>query len=86
MIDQPVDAIEVATFVVPTDAPEADGTLSWSSTTLVLVRAHAGRMTGMGWTYGPHACAEVIEELLAACVLGHEALDVTAAAERMRRR
>jgi L-alanine-DL-glutamate epimerase-like enolase superfamily enzyme len=85
VIDQPVDAIEVATFVVPTDAPEADGTLSWSSTTLVLVRAHAGGMTGTGWTYGPHACAEIIEELLAACVLGHEALDVTAAAERMRR-
>jgi L-alanine-DL-glutamate epimerase-like enolase superfamily enzyme len=85
VIDQPVDAIEVATFVVPTDAPEADGTLSWSSTTLVLVRAHAAGVAGTGWTYGPRACAEIIEEMLAACVLGHEALDVTAAAERMRR-
>ena len=33
MIDAPVDAIDLAACTVPTDAPEADGTLSWDPTT-----------------------------------------------------
>ena len=33
MIDAPVDAIDLAARTVPTDAPEADGTLSWDPTT-----------------------------------------------------
>ena len=38
MTDAPVDAIDVAAYTVPTDAPEADGTSSWDSTTMVLVQ------------------------------------------------
>src|SRR5204863_3604791 len=32
-----IEAIDVATYVVPTDAPESDGTLEWDRTTLVVV-------------------------------------------------
>ena len=37
----PVTAIEVSAFTIPTDAPEADGTLAWDSTTIVVVEARA---------------------------------------------
>jgi len=34
--DAVVDAVDVAVYTIPTDAPEADGTLSWDSTTMLL--------------------------------------------------
>jgi RimJ/RimL family protein N-acetyltransferase len=34
--------LDVSAYTIPTDAPEADGTLEWTSTTLVLVEANAG--------------------------------------------
>jgi hypothetical protein len=37
-----VEGLDAAVYVVPTDAPEADGTLAWDKTTLVLVTAQAG--------------------------------------------
>ncbi|MGN6160386.1 MAG: enolase C-terminal domain-like protein [Marmoricola sp.] len=72
----PIDALEVRVYTVPTDAPEADGTLSWTATTMVLVRASAGGSQGIGWTYGPAACARIITDLLADTVIGHDAMDV----------
>jgi hypothetical protein len=36
-----IDAVEVRCYTVPADAPEADGTLAWDSTTMVLVQASA---------------------------------------------
>ena len=35
----PVERVDVSAFVIPTDAPEADGTFEWQSTTLVVVEA-----------------------------------------------
>jgi L-alanine-DL-glutamate epimerase-like enolase superfamily enzyme len=78
-----VDAIEVAVYTVPTDAPEADGTLSWESTTMVLVEARSGEIRGMGWTYGPTACAQIIIDQLAKLVVGADALDVGAVWDAM---
>src|SRR4051794_13200804 len=79
--DVPVTDVEVSAYTVPTgdpDVAEGDGTLTWDSTTLVLVRAVAGGHAGTGWTYGPTACVDVVREKLAAVVLGHSALDVEA--------
>lgn len=78
-----VDAIEVAMYTIPTDALEADGTLSWNSTTMVLVEVRSGDVCGMGWTYGPPACAQVIVDQLAGLVVGGDALDVGAAWDAM---
>jgi hypothetical protein len=47
-----IDAIEVGAYIIPTDAPEADGTLAWDSTTMVLVGVRSGEVCGTGWTYG----------------------------------
>lgn len=72
----PVEALDVSVFTVPTDSPEADATLAWDSTTMVLVQARAASVCGTGWTYGPPACASVIDEQLADHVLGRDAMDV----------
>jgi len=70
----PVERLDVAAYTIPTDAPESDGTLSWDSTTLVLVHAVAGGHTGLGYTYSGPAAAEVITGTLAAVVSGRDAL------------
>ncbi|KAB1916260.1 enolase C-terminal domain-like protein [Micromonospora sp. AMSO31t] len=73
-------------YRVPTDAPEGDGTLAWTSTTLVLVRAHADGHTGIGWTYGPQAVCPVVTDLLAPVVADLDPDDVPAAWTSMQRR
>ncbi|WP_405149199.1 mandelate racemase [Sphaerisporangium sp. NBC_01403] len=73
-------------YEVPTDEPEADGTLSWSSTTLVVVHATCDDTTGLGWTYGPAATAAVVRELLAPAVRDLDPDDVPGAWLAMQRR
>ncbi|GII96517.1 enolase C-terminal domain-like protein [Sinosporangium siamense] len=74
-----VGEITAAVYTVPTDRPEADGTLAWTETTMTLVRARAGGLTGLGWTYGPAACAAIVRDLLGPTVSGMCAFDVPAA-------
>lgn len=76
MIDTPILSVDAAVYTVPTDAPEADGTLSWDSTTMVLAQARAGDTVGTGWTYGPAACATMINGTLAGILERRDALDV----------
>lgn len=71
-----IEAIDVRVYVVPTDAPEADGTTSWDSTTMVLVRALADSVVGTGWTYGAAECADVAKRILCPVVLHESALDL----------
>jgi L-alanine-DL-glutamate epimerase-like enolase superfamily enzyme len=77
--DAAVEALKATALTVPTDTPEGDGTLTWDATTVVLVQARGGGATGLGWTYGPSACADVVHGLLADVVLGRSACDVGAA-------
>ncbi|MFC4010092.1 enolase C-terminal domain-like protein [Nonomuraea purpurea] len=77
--------LAASAYTIPTDAPEADGTLTWASTTLVLVEASFEATTGIGWTYGPAAITQTIADLLAPAVHGIGVLDPPAAHERMRR-
>lgn len=69
-----VDTLEAAAYVIPTDAPESDGTLAWDSTTLVLVTATAGGQSGIGYSYAGAAAVPVIRDLLTAVVSGQDAL------------
>ncbi|MBE1491906.1 enolase C-terminal domain-like protein [Plantactinospora soyae] len=77
--------LDARAYRIPTDAPEGDGTLTWSATTLVLVRASADGVVGIGWTYGPAAVAPVVPELLAPAVVDLDPDDVPAAWLAMRR-
>jgi len=84
--DAPViESVDTAVYVIPTDAPEADGTLSWDKTTMVLVTARAGGREGIGWSYASGAAAAMVTDVLAGVVTGRSALDVPAAAEAMAR-
>ncbi len=78
-----IERLDVRTYTVPTDYPESDGTASWQATTIVLVQAHGGEHTGLGWTYGNPASAEVIRSTLAELVSGRDAMRVKAAWEAM---
>jgi L-alanine-DL-glutamate epimerase-like enolase superfamily enzyme len=81
----PVAALRARSFTIPTDHPEADGTLAWDSTTLVLVEADAGSETGVGYSYTAAAATEVVRELLRGAVLGSDATSPPAAWQQMRR-
>ena len=78
-------ALEVTVHTVPTDGDEADGTLEWDSTTAVVVRACAGAVVGIGYTYTDAACADVIRGKLSPLVEGRDPMDVRAAWDAMSR-
>ncbi len=78
-----IERVAVSAYTIPTDQPEADGTIAWDKTTLVLVEAGAGGQTGVGYTYADTATAHLIHESLADVVQGHDALDIPAAGVKM---
>jgi L-alanine-DL-glutamate epimerase-like enolase superfamily enzyme len=72
----PIRKLDVSAYRIPTDAPEADGTLQWNSTTLVLVEIEAADKRGIGYTYANESAAFLIEKKLKDLVLQHNALDI----------
>ena len=72
-----IEKLEVSAYTIPTDFPEADGTLAWHKTTLVLVEVWAGGKCGLGYTYADTATAKLIHDLLAEVVVGRDAMAVT---------
>lgn len=64
---------KVSAYTIPTDAPEADGTFAWNSTTLVLVEIEAGGKTGMGYSYADVTTAQLAKVLLRDVVDGADA-------------
>ena len=78
-VDLPVERVTAAAYTIPTERPEGDGTLTWDSTTWVVVRLATGDPAlpeGLGWTYAPAPAAAVVEGLLRDAVVGSSALDV----------
>jgi L-alanine-DL-glutamate epimerase-like enolase superfamily enzyme len=63
---------QVTVYTVPTDAPEADGTCSWTSTTMVLVSLQAGGKAGIGYTYADAATGRLVQALLDKVVSGED--------------
>ncbi len=78
-----VESVTASVYQIPTDRPEADGTLAWSSTTLVAAHVTGGGRTGLGYTYGSGACKPLIEGELAAAIAGHDLFDTGAALQAM---
>jgi L-alanine-DL-glutamate epimerase-like enolase superfamily enzyme len=71
----PVEGLAVSVYRVPTDVPlESDGTYAWDSTTLVLVEAAAGGLTGLGYTYADQSTARLIIDALTRVVCGMDAM------------
>jgi len=71
-----VERLDVSAFTVPLDEPESDGTLTWHETTVIVVGPVAGDVTGLGFTYGPAACARFVDDVLSAVVVGSDPFDV----------
>ncbi len=78
-----IEGLRTAVYRIPTDAPEADGTIAWDSTTLVLVEATGGGTTGLGYTYAGVGCKPVIDGPLTTAVTGRGALDVPGSSQAM---
>lgn len=78
-----VESLTARAYTVPTDEPEADGTAAWTSTTIVVIRVRCGGVTGIGWTYGPSAVADLAENLLAGSVIGGDPMSVPGMWSRM---
>jgi L-alanine-DL-glutamate epimerase-like enolase superfamily enzyme len=77
--------IEVDAYCIPTDAPEADGTIAWDATTMVLAQVSAGGYTGLGWTYAHAAAGALIADPLRDVLLNRDADDIPGAWHAMNR-
>ncbi len=64
-----VESVHATAYEIPTATDkESDGTLEWTSTTLVLVELRCGEHTGLGYTYCDPAAASVINNKLASTI------------------
>ena len=83
--DATIDRLECVAYRVPTDAPEGDGTLTWGSTTLIVVTIDAADMQGVGYTYADVAASHLIAGLQEE-IIGGNALDISALVNRLSRK
>lgn len=74
----PIEQLEVSAFTVPASSPESDGTLEWTATTIVIVRARAAGLVGLGYTYADTAAAVLIDRVLKKLVLDGNAVSAQA--------
>ncbi|MFX1675821.1 enolase C-terminal domain-like protein [Paraburkholderia sp. A2WS-5] len=72
----PVSNLRVQAYTIPTDRPEADGTIAWRATTLVVVHADALGQTGIGYTYAHASATALIAGVLADAVRQHDLHDI----------
>jgi L-alanine-DL-glutamate epimerase-like enolase superfamily enzyme len=78
-----IEKAVISAFTIPTDAPEADGTLRWQSTTLVLAEITAAGQTGTGYTYAQRATATMAQHLAETCLKGKCAFNIPALHDAM---
>jgi L-alanine-DL-glutamate epimerase-like enolase superfamily enzyme len=84
-VEAPVSEVHVHAYTIPTDAPESDGTLEWSSTTIVVVELEAGGECGLGYTYGDRSVAAFVDSRLRSVIDGIDAIRPGAAWTAMQR-
>lgn len=82
----PITGITADAYTIPTDAPEADGTFAWHSTTLIVVEVEAAGVTGLGYTYSDACVATLIRNTLADTLLGEDASQLQRLWLRMQQR
>lgn len=80
-----ITAGSIAFYTIPTDAPEADGTIDWTSTSMVLVHLECGTTHALGYTYADAGAAKVAQKLLEKIVKGSDAFSHAATLAAMLR-
>jgi L-alanine-DL-glutamate epimerase-like enolase superfamily enzyme len=71
-----IEQIEAHAFRIPTDAPEADGTIAWNSTTLIVVTITAGGVAGLGYTYSGSSVPAIVTDTLVPILIGQDAFGI----------
>lgn len=71
----PIESVQAQAYTIPTDAPEADGTLAWDATTIVIATVGSGGHQGIGYSYTDAAAARLIHSSLAHLVEGMDAMN-----------
>ena len=74
--DEKIRSGQVSCYTIPTDAPESDGTFSWSKTTLVVVELQAAGKTGFGYSYADIATGLLARTLIKEVAAGRNAFDI----------
>lgn len=69
----PIENVSARAYRIPTEQPESDGTLEWTSTTLVTAHVTGGGRRGFGYTYADAAAVRLIEAKLATLLQGRDA-------------
>lgn len=78
-VEYPIESVDVRTYTIPTEEPEeSDGTLKWTSTTMVYVEVRAGAHTGIGFTYGNAGIAKILDGMLKDVLLKQDAMQTAA--------
>jgi L-alanine-DL-glutamate epimerase-like enolase superfamily enzyme len=83
--DPKIVGTSATAFTVPTDAPEADGTFAWDSTTLIVVEMKCEGAIGFGYTYSHKMAAPLARELMKEHVEGQSPFDTNALFSAMRK-
>ena len=78
-LDATITDVSVSAYTIPTDAPEADGTLEWHQTTIVIVEVQGGGKRGLGYSYIDASAATLIKDVLVPVVRDRNVMDVPAA-------
>lgn len=73
-----ITSVVARAYRFPTDAPEADGTLAWNATVLVVVEIRAGGALGLGYTYADAASCRIVDGILAEVLREKDAFGIPA--------
>lgn len=77
--EAPIGSVQARAYEIPTeDSEESDGTLRWTSTTMVYVEVHAAGHYGLGYTYADASAARLIDDLLKPELVGKDAMQTAA--------
>jgi len=80
-----LETVRARAYTIPTDKPEADGTMRWASNTLVVVEAAGGGKMGLGYTYTHSSITRLIEDKLSEAIVGQDVMNVPAMCAAMQR-
>ena len=81
----PIQKLDVSAYTIPNDCPESDGTIAWKETTIIVVHAHGGGRSGLGYTYAHESAAALIQSKLAKIVQNEDAMSPQLAWDAMTR-
>lgn len=85
--DLTIQSVDVRVYTVPTEQPEADGTLQWDKTSLVVVRPTlCNGITGLGYAVADASTGKLARDVLVDVVVGMDVRDSGATWQAMVRR